>query len=185
MPPFSGTPSTKVAPCLRLKFLSQDQNRPCSQPRGSHKLGRARPSTGIHVMTWNAGGLGGGVYDELLTHLSASTVDVAVIQESRWAECMEYTSGPWTCVHSGCKTRRHAGLLVLLHSRLVAPSQVRFEHLLKGRLLHVRVPLQTADCRHLHIIAIYQKTHDPSDKSAPQQRQQASTVSRPGTRWCC
>ena len=157
---------------LLASEIPQDQRRPCPVSRDPHKPSQSRPSTGIQVMTWNAGGLGGGVYDELLTHLSASTIDVAVIQESRWTECMEYTSGPWTCVHSGCKTRRHAGLLVLMHSRLVAPSQVRFEHLLKGRLLHVRVPLQSADRRHLHIIAIYQKTHDPSDKSAPQQRQQ-------------
>ena len=157
---------------LLASEIPSDQRRPCPASRDSHKPGQSRPSTGIQVMTWNAGGLGGGVYDELLTHLSASTIDIAVIQESRWTECMEYTSGPWTCVHSGCKTRRHAGLLVLMHSRLVAPSQVRFEHLLKGRLLHVRVPLQSADRRHLHIIAIYQKTHDPSDKSAPQQRQQ-------------
>ncbi|CAE7507218.1 unnamed protein product, partial [Symbiodinium necroappetens] len=66
-------------------------------------------------------GLGGGVYDEIMTHLSASNIDIAVIQESKWSECMEYTSGAW----------------------------------------------------HLHVIAIYQKTHVVSDKNTPVQRQQA------------
>ena len=137
---------------------------------------RARKHTspeGLTVLSWNAGGLGGGVYDEIMTHLSASNVDIAVIQESKWSECMEYTSGAWSCIHSGCKTRKHAGILVAVHSRVALPSQLRFEHYLKGRLLHVRVPLQTSDSRHLHVIAIYQKTHVVSDKNTPVQRQQA------------
>ncbi|OLQ10650.1 hypothetical protein AK812_SmicGene5616 [Symbiodinium microadriaticum] len=118
-------------------------------------------------------GLGGGVYDEVMTHLSASNIDIAVIQESKWSECMEYTSGAWSCIHSGCKTHKHAGILVAVHSRVALPSQLRFEHYLKGRLLHVRVPLQTSDSRHLHVVAIYQKTHVVSDKNTPVQRQQA------------
>ncbi|OLQ01285.1 hypothetical protein AK812_SmicGene15967 [Symbiodinium microadriaticum] len=118
-------------------------------------------------------GLGGGVYDEVMTHLSASNIDIAVIQESKWSECMEYTSGAWSCIHSGCKTHKHAGILVAVHSRVALPSQLRFEHYLKGRLLHVRVPLQTSDSRHLHVLAIYQKTHVVSDKNTPVQRQQA------------
>ena len=131
------------------------------------------PPEGLTVLSWNAGGLGGGVYDEVMTHLSASNIDIAVIQESKWSECMEYTSGAWSCIHSGCKTHKHAGILVAVHSRVALPSQLRFEHYLKGRLLHVRVPLQTSDSRHLHVIAIYQKTHVVSDKNTPVQRQQA------------
>ena len=131
------------------------------------------PPEGLTVLSWNAGGLGGGVYDEVMTHLSASNIDIAVIQESKWSECMEYTSGAWSCIHSGCKTHKHAGILVAVHSRVALPSQLRFEHYLKGRLLHVRVPLQTSDSRHLHVVAIYQKTHVVSDKNTPVQRQQA------------
>ena len=69
--------------------------------------------------------------------------------------------GHWACVHSVCRTHKHAGIMVLVHSRVALPSQLRFEHLLKGRLLHVRVPIAGPDRRHLHIIAVYQKTHDP------------------------
>ena len=67
------------------------------------------------ITLFTSGGLGGGLYDELMTHLSGSTVDIAVTQESKWSECMEYTGGSWTCIHSGCKTRQQAGVLVLLH----------------------------------------------------------------------
>ena len=112
------------------------------------------------------------MYDELLTFLTSSTIDVAVIQESKWAECMEYTTGQWTCVHSGCRAHKQGGLLVLVHSRIAMPCQLRFEHLLQGRLLHVRIPLKGTDSRHLHVFAVYQKTHDVSNKQAPQQRQQ-------------
>ena len=132
---------------------------------------KAEPA-GLTVFSWNAGGLGGGVYDEVMTHLSASSVDIAIIQESKWTECMEYTSGPWSCVHSGCKTQKHAGLLVAVHTRVALSSHLRFEHYLKGRLLHVRVPLQTSDHRHMHIIAVYQKTHVVGDVKSSTQRQQ-------------
>ena len=134
---------------------------------------RPRPEpAGLTVFSWNAGGLGGGVYDEVMTHLSASSVDIAIIQESKWTECMEYTSGPWSCIHSGCKTQKHAGLLVAVHTRVALSSHLRFEHYLKGRLLHVRVPLQTSDHRHMHIIAVYQKTHVVGDVKSSTQRQQ-------------
>ena len=148
-----------------------------------------KAAKGIQILTWNAGGLGGGLYDELLTFLTSSTIDVAVIQESKWAECMEYTTGQWTCVHSGCRAHKQGGLLVLVHSRIAMPCQLRFEHLLQGRLLQVRIPLKGTDSRHLHVFAVYQKTHDVSNKQAPQQRQQvwqalhkASDDFRPGIR---
>ena len=41
---------------------------------------------GLHVFCWNAGGLGGGLYAELLTFLTNSTYDVAIILESKWQE---------------------------------------------------------------------------------------------------
>ena len=104
--------------------------------------------------------------------LTGSTIDVAVIQESKWTECMEYTTGQWSCVHSGCRTHKQGGLLVLVHSRIAMPSQLRSEHLLKGRLLHVRIPLKGNDSRHLHVFTVYQKTHDTGNKQTPLQRQQ-------------
>ena len=141
--------------------------RPCTRKP------RPRPEpAGLAVFSWNAGGLGGGVYDEVMTHLSASSVDIVIIQESKSTECMEYTSGPWSCIHSGCKTQKHAGLLVAVHTRVALSSHLRFEHYLKGRLLHVRVPLQTSDHRHMHIIAVYQKTHVVGDAKSSTQRQQ-------------
>ena len=127
---------------------------------------------GLHVFCWNAGGLGGGLYAELLTFLTNSTYDVAIILESKWQECLEFTTGPWSCIHSGCRSRKQAGVLIFIHQRITQPSRIRFEHVLQGRLLHVRVPLPGRDARHLHILGIYQKTYDPKCSSMLEQRLQ-------------
>ena len=127
---------------------------------------------GLRVFCWNAGGLGGGLYAELMTFLTNSLYDVAVILESKWQECLEYTAGPWSCIHSGCKSRKQAGVLILIHQRLAPPSHLRFEHILQGRILHVRAPLPGKDTRHIHIIGVYQKTYDPKCTSMLEQRSQ-------------
>ena len=127
---------------------------------------------GLRVFCWNLGGLGGGLYAELLTFLTNSTYDAAIILESKWEECLEYTTGPWSCIHSGCKSRKQAGVLILIRQRIAQPSGLRFEHVLQGRLLHVRVPLPGKDARHLHILGIYQKTYDPKCSSMLEQRSQ-------------
>ena len=79
------------------------------------------PARGLRIFCWNAGGLGGGLYPELLTFLHNSQYDVAVILESKWQENMEFTTDQWSCVHSGCKTRKQAGVLILLHHRIAPP----------------------------------------------------------------
>ena len=129
------------------------------------------PGRGLRIFCWNAGGLGGGLYPELLTFLNNSPYDAAVILESKWQESMEFTTDHWSCVHSGCKTRKQAGVLILIHHRIAPPSQLRFEHILQGRLLHVRAPLPGKDSRHIHFIGIYQKAFDPKACTAEQRQQ--------------
>ena len=129
------------------------------------------PSRGLRIFCWNAGGLGGGLYPELLTFLTASRYDIAIILESKWQDTMEFTTGPWSCLHSGCKTRKQAGILILIHHRVAPPSQLRFDHVLLGRILHVRVPLPGKDSRHIHLIGVYQKAYDQK-ATTPDQRHQ-------------
>ncbi|CAE7707358.1 acnA, partial [Symbiodinium necroappetens] len=139
---------------------------------------RQNPGRGLRIFCWNAGGLGGGLYPELLTFLDNSQYDVAVILESKWQECMEYTTGQWSCIHSGCKTRKQAGVLILVHHRLAPPSQLRFEHILQGRLLHVRVPLPGKDSRHIHLVGVYQKAYDQKTASLEQRQQVWQAIDR-------
>ena len=44
---------------------------------------------GLRVFCWNAGGLGGGLYAELMTFLTNSQYDAAIILDSKWQENME------------------------------------------------------------------------------------------------
>ena len=111
------------------------------------------------------------MYPELLTFLNNSQYDAAVILESKWQESLEFTTDHWSCVLSGCKTRKQAGVLILIHHRIAPPSQLRFEHILQGRLLHVRAPLPGKDSRHIHFIGIYQKAFDPKASTAEQRQQ--------------
>ena len=132
----------------------------------------AQAQRGLHIFCWNSGGLGGGLYPELLTYLTESATDVAIILETKWQENMEFTTGPWTCIHGGCKSRKEAGILILVRQSLVPASQLRYEHLLQGRVAHVRIPLRGSEARHLHVIAVYQKVHNPKVASCMDQRQQ-------------
>ena len=132
----------------------------------------AQALRGLHIFCWNSGGLGGGLYPELLTYLTASATDVAIILETKWQENMEFTTGPWTCIHGGCKSRKEAGILILVRQSMVPASQLRYEHLLQGRVAHVRIPLRGSEARHLHVIAVYQKVHNPKVASCMDQRQQ-------------
>ena len=68
--------------------------------------------------------------------------------------------------------RKQAGVLVLVHQRVTVPSQLRFEHVLQGRLLHVRVPLPGKDARHCHVIGVYQKAYDRKCSSMLEQHSQ-------------
>ena len=83
----------------------------------------AQAQRGLHIFCWNSGGLGGGLYPELLTYLTESATDVAIILETKWQENMEFTTGPWTCIHGGCKSRKEAGILILVRQSLVPASR--------------------------------------------------------------
>lgn len=83
----------------------------------------AQALRGLHIFCWNSGGLGGGLYPELLTYLTESATDVAIILETKWQENMEFTTGPWTCIHGGCKSRKEAGILILVRQSLVPASR--------------------------------------------------------------
>ena len=64
----------------------QDRRKPLTGPRM-----RKQPN-GLHVFCYDAGGLGGGLYEELLHFLDESHYIIALIEESRWGHDAEYTT---------------------------------------------------------------------------------------------
>ena len=144
----------EIPPSLQCSRPSQPNRSPVRQAR--HR--------GLRIFCWNAGGLGGGLYPELLTFLTDSRYDAAIVLESKWQENMEVTTGPWSCLHSGCKTRKQAGILILIHHRVTITTPFR-------PCPHVRVPLPGKDSRPIHLIGIYQKAYDQKATASDQRHQ--------------
>ena len=99
---------------LALQYVGQAApRRPPSQPR--HQQGALR------CVSWNAGGLHAGRYQELLGWLDSHTTDpihIVCIQETHWADWAEYNKSSWMCIHSGTGSSQ-AGILFLIRKTFV------------------------------------------------------------------
>ena len=95
----------------------------------------------LHVLCWNAGGLSTGLLDELLAWLALPQqqhIGAVLLQETHWQHQSEWSSGGWTCIHSGDPSHKYAGVMCMLSHKFFQPQQVRYHGQVDGRLLHVR-----------------------------------------------
>ena len=131
-------PTREKVPAKRLKpsaFLTQQQ---------------------VSYLSWNAGSLTTAVWEELLSLLNTpaySSVKIVTIQETHWRGTWQFTKGPWNVVSSGTTAASGAGVLVMVHTTLCRQHALRFNEVLPGRLLQVRVP---GDHFSLDIVCCYQ-----------------------------
>ena len=87
------------AESLQTLPYTPPQAAPRSQPRRAHQ--RAGAKSELHCISWNAGGLHAGLYQELVAWLEVqSKYQVCVVQETHWSASSEYYSGKWLCIHS-------------------------------------------------------------------------------------
>ncbi|CAE7728748.1 unnamed protein product [Symbiodinium sp. CCMP2592] len=94
------------------------------------------------VIRWNSSGLTTSVYQELETYLRQERVDIAFIQESKWRFESTWETAEFLYIHS-CGTGpvdKVGGVLTIVSKRLAKASDLQFQVLHGGRLLHVRVP---------------------------------------------
>ena len=82
----------------------------------------------LQVYTWNVGGLGGGLYDEILYYIHRHPVDVLVIQETKWRFTSRWDTHQYFFVHSGSSAAdfKQGGLLTIVAKRLVDPGTLRY-----------------------------------------------------------
>ena len=147
---------------LRARYVpnsSQNQGFPVQPVRRAN--GQAPAS--IRIMTWNCGGYST-LKDELYTWLDACDCDVVCLQETWLQNCMEFVAGDWTCVHCGTgpsKARGQAGVMILLRRSAFDSNTVRYNHVIGGRLLHVR-----AQCKAgwIDIVGVYMHAWAGKDK---------------------
>ena len=107
----------------------------------------------LHILYWNAGGLSQPTFLELKYWLRSHPIDLVVIAETRWSFSSQWEDAEWSFLHSATDTPKSGGLLVMVARRLAHPSQLGYESVAPGRLLHVRVH---GDSHALDLLAIYQ-----------------------------
>ena len=125
---------------------------PPRQPRTKHK---PRPAGHrLPLFTWNSSSLCGGSYVEFRGWLKQHShqYDIVTVTETWWRHDCQWEEQNWFCVHTGTDQGKGAGVLVLVHKR-VGNTDLRFQTLIPGRILHLRLhPQCTVD-----LVACYQK----------------------------
>ena len=122
----------------------------------------SQSSRHLQVYTWNVGGLGGGLYDEILYYIHRHPVDVLVIQETKWRFTSRWDTHQYFFVHSGSSAAdfKQGGLLTIVAKRLVDPGTLRYVDPLPGRLLRVQFYRHSQPC---DVLNFYQHTWKATD----------------------
>ena len=107
------------------------------------KLPSRQEQNAIRYLSWNAGSLTTAVWEELLSLLETeaySDVKLVLVQETHWRGSWKFSKAHWHIVSSGSHGEQGAGVMIMVHDSLCRAKNIRFNEVLPGRLLHVRVP---------------------------------------------
>ena len=124
----------------------------------------------IRVCTWNAGGLTRPTFQEIETWVRDQAIDVMFIQETKWAEEYCWDNKDYTYIHSAGtqKVDKVGGVLTMISSKLAKSSDVQFQSIWAGRILHVRVPAKGSS---IDLVNVYQ--YSANEKPETLHRRQA------------
>ena len=116
----------------------------------------------LQVYTWNVGGLGGGLYDEILYYIHQHPVDVLMIQETKWRFSSSWDTHQYIFVHSGSQEPdfKQGGLLTVVAKRLLDPGTLRYVDVIPGRLLRIQFHRHSQPC---DLLNFYQHTWRATD----------------------
>ena len=119
------------------------------------RLPQHHPSTAWKTISWNAGGLTAGIYQELQTYIRLHNVDLAIIQETKWRFDSSWSSADYHYIHSQGlnKEDKVGGVLTIIAARHAKETDIQYSVLHPGRLLHVRLPRGTS---HVDVLNCYQ-----------------------------
>lgn len=138
-------PMTDSLPAMRFHDASN-----------SHRLNK--PKKRLTCFSWNGGGLAAHKLDEIKAWLSLQHIMIAVLTETRWSFQSTWTDGSWHHIHSADPDNRGTGVLILISKSLCPASDLRWNDVLPGRILHVRVMNAT---RNLDVFGCYQHVFRP------------------------
>ena len=128
------------------------------EPASSRTTGQhpslKHPQRRLRVFCYNVGGLGSGMYEDLMGFLDQSHYDVVLVQETKLRVDSEYVTTNWICVGSGTESQKQAGVMVMIRKAITNVAEVRHDTVIPGRLLRVRFPLGNDGCK-LSVICAY------------------------------
>ncbi|CAL1151582.1 unnamed protein product [Cladocopium goreaui] len=125
-----------------------------------------KPKKRLTCLSWNGGGLASSKLDEIKTWLCLQQVQVAVLTETRWSFQSTWSDNAWHHIHSADPNHRGSGVLILISRSLCHSNDLRWNEIIPGRLVHVRVMNAT---RNLDILGCYQHVYK-KDKEQLQKR---------------
>ena len=72
--------------------------------------------------------------------MSDHSIEIGMIQETKWKFTSTWSSLHYHFIHSGgtSDSAKHGGVLVMISRRLTQASQIQYNSIMDGRLLHVR-----------------------------------------------
>ena len=134
---------------------------PLKPPDVTHCHSHNAPKKRLLCAAWNGGGLANHRLDELKLWLHTQRIQVAVISETRWSFQSTWSDTAWHHVHSSDPSNRGSGVLILIAKSLCSAANLRWNELVPGRLVHVRLMMST---RNIDILGCYQHvfTRDPT-----------------------
>ena len=114
------------------------------------------PKKRLLCAAWNGGGLAIHRLDELKHWLHVQRIQVAVISETRWSFQSTWSDNVWHHIHSADPSNRGSGVLILVVKSLCNAADLRWNELIPGRFVHVRLMMPT---RNIDILGCYQHVY--------------------------
>ena len=114
----------------------------------------ATPSHCLRVLSYNAGGLGSGMYEELMHYLDTVAYDIVLLQETKMSTDTEHCTDKWICIGSGT--------MVLVSKAITHEAEVKHDTIAPGRLIRVRFPVGKLN-NVVSVLSAYQHAWNPKD----------------------
>ena len=99
----------------------------------------------------------------LISLLERQNISVAHIQETHWSFSSTWSTDSFHCIHSGATKKGTAGVLTLIRKDLCKSTQIKFQHVVPGRLLLVRFPMGQTFLNLINVYQIFVQHPDKED----------------------
>ena len=105
-------------------------------PRSSMRRHHDRsPGCRLRMLTWNCGGANA-IYDQFLLWLFQSSIEMAVLVETKWSFSQCWSDQHYHYIHSGAGSKKGSGgVLVILSRQLTHSQAIRYHEAIPGHLL--------------------------------------------------